>query len=217
MAKKTVEENPDGGKACTMCKIGVTGSAGSGKSVACRRFGELGLPVLSADELARQAVMPGMPAYESIVDCFGREVLAADGMLNRPLLREMIVKDSTVKKRLEGFVHPEVFALMQKGIDDAERGGHPGVVVEVPLLFELGMESMFDFTILISTSHDIQVRRLASRDGVSVAQAEGLINIQMPVEEKMKKADLVISNHGRLADLLAAVDQVYKKMIEKQP
>jgi dephospho-CoA kinase len=197
-------------------KIAVTGSAGSGKSAVCARFKALGLPVLSSDELARQAVSPGMPAYEKIVGFFGKEILAETGLLDRRRMRERILQDPASKKALEGFVHPEIFFLMEKGIDNASKKGEKGVVVEVPLLFELGMEKMFDMIVLVSIDRDLQIRRLMARDQITADGAAALLALQMPEENKRTRAHVVIANNGSMEEMMRAVDQIYHDHIRKQ-
>lgn len=201
-------------KGLNMYKIAVTGSAGSGKSAVCARLKSLGVPVLSSDELARQAVLPGMPAYEKIVDHFGKKILMADGHLNRQLMREIITQDTTAKKALEGFVHPEIFSLMLQGMTDAQKNGSNVIVIEVPLLFETGMEDLFDFVILVSIDRDIQIKRLMARDQVTFEAATALLSIQMTEDKKIKKSDVVIKNNTSVKDMEKAVDAAYQEFIK---
>lgn len=195
-------------------KIGVTGSAGSGKSTVCARLNTFGLPVVSSDQLARQAVMPGTSAYQKIVDYFGKTVLTETGLLDRKRMREIITHDTAAKKVLEGFVHPEIFSLMQTEIDDAQKNGHKGVVIEVPLLFELGMEAMFDLIILVSIISELQIKRLMERDQVTAEAASALLAIQMPEEQKIAGSDVVIVNNGSMEAMAQAVDRSYHTWIK---
>ncbi|MBU0994772.1 MAG: dephospho-CoA kinase [Proteobacteria bacterium] len=201
-------------KSLDMYKIAVTGSAGSGKSVVCMRLKALGLPVLSSDELAREAVLPGMPAYKKIVAYFGKKILTDDGQLNRQLMREIITKDNAAKKVLEGFVHPEIFSLMIKGMEDAQKNGSRVIVIEVPLLFELGMEELFDLVILVSIDRDIQIKRLMARDQVTSEGAEALLAIQMPEDKKIQKAGVIIRNSGTIDEMTQAVDGAYRDIVK---
>ena len=196
-------------------RLGVTGGAGSGKSAVCERLRALGLSVILADELARRAVMPGMPAYEKIVEHFGSGVLGADGAINRQALRRQIVQDQEKKQVLESFVHPEVFRLMAEDYQAAGQNGAEVVAVEVPLLFEAGMESYFDYILTISVEPDERIRRLMARDQISREEAAALMRIQMPEAEKQKKSDYVIDNSGSLEETVKSVDRFYQKFMAR--
>ncbi len=190
-------------------RLGVTGGAGCGKSVVCDFLESRGLTVLRADDLARKAVAPGTPAYKKIVDYFGKEALLSDNTLDRRKLRGIITQSAEKKKMLEGFVHPAVFALMQKGFEDAKQKREPVVAVEVPLLFEAGMEGFFDFVVIVTVAQKIRVARLMKRDALTEQEAEALIQIQMPEAEKIARSDFVIDNSGTLAETRKAVDRFY--------
>lgn len=192
-----------------LLRIAVTGNAGSGKSVVCARLKALGLPVLSSDELARKAVLPGMPAYEKIVTFFGREILTETGLLDRRKMRERILADPASKKALEAFVHPEILALMEKEIEAAHKMRAMCIVVEVPLLFELGMEKMFDLIMLVTIDRRLQIDRLMARDHISSDGASALLGLQMPEEQKRPFAHVVIVNNGSIEEMKRSVDQNY--------
>ena len=195
-------------------KIAVTGGAASGKSTVCNYLDKKGLPVIRLDDLAREVVKPGMPAHGRIVSYFGPDILCADGSLNRSVLRERITCDPVDKKRLEGWVQPAILREMNRRIDQWEQEGRTVVVVEIPLLFELGMERLFDLSILVAVSPEIQIRRLMDRDKVSEESARALIKIQMSLEEKAKKADLVVTNNEEPEDLWLSMDQIFERYFE---
>jgi dephospho-CoA kinase len=195
-------------------KIAVTGTAGSGKTTACNRLKELGLRVISADVLAREAVTQGSEAYKKIVKYFGKDVLAADGTLNRPMLRQIVFKDDAARKKLEQFVHPEIIRRMKAGMMQAARDGDPIVVVEVPLLFEFGLENLFDVTINVSAPHALKVRRLMERDNVSNENAEALLKVQMSDQDKNKRATMVIENNHSIEHMLNSVDILYNNFLK---
>ncbi|MGD9245943.1 MAG: dephospho-CoA kinase, partial [Desulfobacterales bacterium] len=161
-------------------KVAVTGGAGSGKSLVCNRLKELGIKIISADTLAREAVAPGSTAHEKILKHFGASVVLSDGTLNRQMLRRIIVNNPTARLTMERFIHPEISKLMQQKMSDAKQHGDRVVAVEVPLLFELGMEEQFDLVVVVSADRKLRVKRLMKRDNVSRDQAEELLNVQMP-------------------------------------
>lgn len=191
-------------------RLGVTGGAGSGKSVVCERLRSHGVSVILADELARRAVMPGMPAYEKIVAHFGTGILDDDKRINRARLRQVILRDQKKKQILESFVHPEVFRLMAEDYMAAGEAGADVVAVEVPLLFEAGMESYFDYILTISVEREERIKRLMTRDQISREDAEALMQIQWPEEDKQKKSDYVIDNSGSIEETIRSVDQFYQ-------
>jgi dephospho-CoA kinase len=191
-------------------KLGITGGVGSGKSFACNYLKEKGMRVVSADELARNAVLPGTPAYLKIVDYFGVDILCPDKTLDRSRLRDIITRDPEKKQMLEQFVHPEVFAQMaaeyQKSVDRQD----PVIAVEVPLLFETGMEGFFDYVLTISVQPECRIARLMARDGISRDQAAALMKIQMPESEKIEKSDFVIDNNGAAHETKKRIDEFYE-------
>ncbi len=195
-------------------KIAITGGAGSGKTSVCNRFIELGIKVLNSDTLARKAVTTGSPAYEKIVNHFGREVLLSNGTLNRQILRNIIIKDDNARIALEKITHPEITKLMNQKIAQAKKDGDDIVLVEVPLLFELGMENHFDLVIVVSADHKLRVKRLIDRDNISHDEAKNLINVQMPEEEKVKRTEFVIINDNTKEQLIKSVDLLHKKIIK---
>lgn len=201
-----------GEKSSQPMRLGVTGGAGSGKSVVCERLRAHGVTVILADELARRAVMPGMPAYEKIVEHFGTGILESDGKINRSALRREILRDQQKKQVLESFVHPEVFRLMAEDYLAAGENGADVVAIEVPLLFEAGMESYFDTILIISVEKEERIRRLMARDQISREDAEALMRIQMPEAEKQAKSDYVIDNSGAIEETLNSVDRFYQTL-----
>ena len=195
-------------------KIGVTGGAGSGKSSVCNRLQELGIKIISSDALAREAVAPGSTAHKKILNYFGEKVVLSDGKLNRQMLRRIIVNDGAARRSLEQFIHPEISKLMHRKIAQAEQNGDRVVAVEVPLLFELGMEKQFDLVVVVSADPNLRVKRLMDRDKVSREDAEELLNVQMPDREKEKRGGVVVSNNGSTEQLINSVDRLYEKFLK---
>ena len=195
-------------------KVAVTGGAGSGKSSVCKRLKELGITIISSDALAREAVAPGSMAHEKILNYFGEKVVLSDGKLNRQMLRRIIVNDDTARLTLERFIHPEIKKLMERKMAQAEQNGDRVIAVEVPLLFELGMEKQFDLVVVVSTDPNVQVKRLMDRDNVSREDAEDLLNVQMTDQEKVKRGGVVLPNNGSAKQLINSVDRFYEKFLK---
>jgi dephospho-CoA kinase len=195
-------------------KVAVTGGAGSGKSSVCNRLKELGITIISSDALAREAVAPGSTAHKKILNYFGEKVVLSDGKLNRQMLRRIIVNDGAARRSLERFIHPEITKLMQRKMAQAEQNGDRVVAVEIPLLFELGMEKQFDIVVVVSADPKVRVKRLMDRDNVFREDAEELLNVQMPDQEKVKRGGFILSNNGSAKQLISSVDRFYEKYLK---
>ena len=196
-----------------MLKVAVTGGVGAGKTVVCDCLKRLGAHVISLDELAREAVQPDSPVLEAIVDHFGNGILETDGTLDRGKLRGIITRDAQGRKVVERLTHPEILKLFEERVASIEsRYEDAIVVVEVPLLIELGMQDQFDLVILVEAGSDQQESRLMARDGSSAAEAQALMGIQMTAEEKRPHADFIVQNRATLGELGTVVKEIYTKI-----
>jgi len=193
-------------------KIAVTGSAGSGKSLVCKRFKEIGLITLDCDIIARQVVEQGEPGFKDIIEVFGRDVLLNSGNLDRPKLRNLILNDSGMRNKMEDILHPTIIEQMMLQISTADYRDIKAVVVEVPLLFESGMDKFFDVTIAVMAKDQDLVKRISERDRVKENDAKKMLSLQMPQEEKMAKADHVLFNIGTNGELFESVDNLFSKI-----
>lgn len=177
--------------------IGLTGGIASGKSTVSAMLVELGAALVDADQIAREVVEPGMPALAEIARTFGEAVLNEDGTLNRKRLGQIVFADAAQRKRLEQIVHPAIRRIMRQRMAELEKAD-PGrlVVADVPLLFESGLEGMFERVMLVYVPPHVQLERLMARDGLTREQALERIAAQMPIERKRELADIVIDNSG---------------------
>ena len=199
-------------------KVAVTGGAGSGKTFVCNRLREIGLNVVSSDAIARETVAKNSPAYNRIVNYFGKKVLLSNGNLNRRELRRIIINDDAERHTLEKIIHPEITKNMMLKVYQAQQAGDAVIVLEIPLLFELGMEDNVDAIVVIRTDHKLRVQRLMDRDSVDEDEAKKLINAQMPDELKVERAHFVLTNNSSKKQLTKSVDILYEnilKMIKK--
>jgi len=194
-------------------RLGITGGVGSGKSMVCDYLARLGVSVVSTDQLAKNAVMPGMPAFDKIVRYFGNGILSEDGALDRKKLRNLITKDPGEKKALEQFVHPEVFAGMAEAYQAVQKRRELLIAVEVPLLFEAGMAALFDYILTVTVHPEVRVKRIMERDHVTKEEAMALMGIQMPDDEKIRQSDFVIENNGSLEGTRKRLDDFYKELM----
>ncbi len=199
-----------------MLKIGVTGSAGSGKSLVCEGFRRIGLVILDCDEIARQVVEPGRAAYHQVVKAFGAKIVTSDGSLDRPALRHMIVSTKGSREKLESILHPVIINETVRLMDDAVHSKQKSCAVEVPLLFELGMETLFDIVVVVTASKSTLVDRISCRDDVDRQSAHKLLAIQMPQSEKVQKADYVIENTGEPEAVFKSVGVLYGNLVNQR-
>ena len=193
-------------------RIAVTGSAGSGKSLVCQRFKEIGLVTLDCDVIARHVVEPGEEAFEKIVELFGQKVVRREGTLDRATLRNIIVNDVLLLQKMENILHPQIIKEMVFQIENTELRDKNAVVVEVPLLFELGMEKQFDVTIAVMAKDMDLIKRISDRDNVTKKDAQKILDLQLSQEDKMTRADHVILNEGKRSELFESVDNLFNKI-----
>ena len=193
-------------------KIGVTGSAGSGKSLVCQGLETFGLVTFDCDLIARQIVEPGQKAYEGVVSCFGPDVVKPDKILDRARLRNMMVNRPDLRRQLEALLHPLIIAQMVLQMETAVYDREPACAVEVPLLFELGMAAKFDVTVVVVANREALVARISNRDKVLAESAEKMLALQMAQEEKINQADHVIENNGNPGELFESVEKFYIKI-----
>jgi dephospho-CoA kinase len=180
--------------------VGLTGGIASGKSSVSRIFRERGIPVICADELAREVVKPGSRGMREIVSVFGNSVLDDDGALNRPELAKRVFSDPSKRKILESIIHPKVAEERDRLVQIYRAAGHHIVIVDVPLLFEAGWEGSFDLVILVYAPRKVQKKRLMSRDKMSSEEASSRLNAQMDIESKKSMANILIDNSGSLVE-----------------
>mgnify|MGYP001554455226 CR=1 FL=1 len=193
-------------------KIGVTGSAGSGKSMVLKAFKALGLVTLDCDEIARQVTRPGQKAHKRIVELFGPDAVLADGTLDRAGLRNLMVADPELRKGLEAILHPVILEELFFQIRHAQYRRELACAAEVPLLFELGLEDRFDAVVTVAAQESDLARRVAQRDKVSRAEARGILGLQMAQDKKKQLADHVVENRGSLSRLEERVFQIYQAL-----
>lgn len=175
-----------------MYVIGVTGGVGSGKSTVAAMLADLGAPTIDADCLAREVVQPGQTAYAGLVAFFGPSILAPDGTINRRRLAELAFVDAQTASRLNAIVHPPVIKLMQERLAELAAVGHPLAVIDVPLLYEAGLQDMCDEVWVARAQPAVRRRRLVKRNGDAADAMLAREAWQMPLSAKAALADVVI-------------------------
>lgn len=192
--------------------FGLTGGIGSGKSTVATLLRDRGVPVVDADELAREAVAPGSAGLAEVLAVFGPELLGPDGALDRKRLAALVFADNSARKRLNAITHPIVRRLSQDRFAGLDAQGETLAAYDVPLLFEVGLDAVLRPVVLVAASEKTQLERVTARDGLSEADVRARIAAQLPLAEKRARADHVLENDGTRAELAAQVDELLVKL-----
>ena len=192
--------------------FGITGGIASGKSTVSARFRARGLPVIDADQLARDAVAKGSEGLLAIVVAFGPSVLGPDGMLDRKALADIVFADDAKRKLLNGIVHPKVALLGVLASEALSAKGEPLAGYEAALLVENGLAEAFRPLVVVAASEATQIARCKLRDGATDEEARARLRAQMPLAEKIAAADLVLENDGTEAELLERADEAFDEI-----
>ena len=191
--------------------FGLTGGLGSGKSTVAARLRHRGVPVVDADALAREVVAPASPGLAEVVAAFGAGVLR-DGGLDRARVADIVFGDPAARQRLEAITHPRIQALRDARFAELAAAGEPLACYEVPLLFERGLETSLRPVVVVSVPEPVQIERARRRDRASEAMVRARLDAQLPLADKVARADYVIDNSGSVAATDAATDRVLREV-----
>jgi dephospho-CoA kinase len=192
-----------------MLAVGLTGGIGSGKSSVADLLVQRGAVLVDADQVARDVVAPGGPAYQPLIDRFGSGIVAADGTIDRPALAALAFADEESRLELNGITHP-VIGVAMIAARDAHEGTDDIVVLAIPLLTAAHRDTVkLHKVVVVDTPTDLALQRLLSQRGFDRADAEARIRSQISREERMKEADYVLDNSGDRAALEAEVDKLW--------
>ena len=192
-------------------RVGLTGGIASGKSTVARRFAARGVPVIDADEVARELVAPGEPTLAAVVRRFGPGVLRADGSLDRRALRSQVFASSDARRDLEAILHPPIRATMERLAGSAQG---PYVILSIPLLVEGGdARSRVDRILVVDTTEEEQLARLQARDGSSREEARAMLAAQASRAVRLALADDVLDNSADLATLDTRVEALHRRYL----
>lgn len=192
--------------------IALTGGIACGKTTVAGWLREAGADVIDADAISRALTAPGGAALPALEAAFGRGIFHPDGTLNRALLGERVFGDEANRARLNGILHPMIRRRMEEEIQSCRKMGVSIVVLDVPLLFEAGMEDMAERIVCVSASRETQIRRLASRDGLSRREALARIRSQWPLAHKERRSHEVIRTDAPAEQVRAQVAQLYQRL-----
>jgi dephospho-CoA kinase len=186
--------------------IGLTGGIATGKSTVANYLATTyNLPILDADIYARDAVSVGSPILSQIAEKYGTEILLNDGNLNRAKLGEIIFHQPEERDWVERVIHPYVRNCFDKDIKESSANT---LILVIPLLFEANLENLVNQIWVVSCSPQQQQQRLIERNNLTPEQAAARINSQLPIAEKIVRADVVLDNSGNLGSLLQQIDKV---------
>lgn len=203
-----------------MLHVALTGNVASGKSTVAGLFRAWGATVIDADELVRESQRPGTETLARIVARFGPDVVTGDGELDRAALRAQVFADPAARADLEAIVHPAVWRRRAALIAEARARGDEVVVSDIPLLFETAARGLFrlgsvDAIVLVDAPAAVRRRRLVDARGIDPAEADRIIEAQLPAEEKRDRSTWIIENDADLATLEHRTRAVWDAMVER--
>ena len=192
--------------------IGLTGGIGSGKSTISQYLAELGAVVIDADKIGHQVFQPGTGAWRDVVATFGQQVVAPGGEIDRKKLGEIVFNDPESMTRLNEIMHPRMYQMAEEQIEQYRRQGVPAVVLEAAILIEAGWTPLVDEVWVVTVSEKAVVKRLKEQRGLDEEQTLSRIRSQMQTEERIKHADIVISNDADLSKVKARVKELWDRL-----
>jgi len=189
--------------------IGLTGGIATGKSTVAKMLERRGYEVIDADAVVHELQTTGSPLLNQIVNAFGSTILQNDGSLNRGKLGKIVFDSAADRSKLNEIVHPAIRREFERKIASSQR---EVLFLDVPLLFEAGFDDMTEVNLVITAEEEVQLLRLLQRDGFSKAEAQARIHSQMPMNEKIERADFVIDNNGEMNVLEKKVDKFLEEI-----
>ena len=191
--------------------IGLTGGIGSGKSAAAGLFKDIGVDLIDADDLARDALNRNSKGYKLFIEQFGDKYLDEYKNINRELIRKLIFNDSAAKSKLEDIIHPIVRSGIEAFIKNTKSDY---CIIVVPLIFETNSSKLYDRVLVIDCDVGVQISRTSKRDNQTKREIENIVNRQASREQRLSIADEVIVNNGSLDLLRNEVLKIHKKYME---
>jgi len=189
-------------------KIGLTGGIGSGKTTVANYFANLGIEIIDADEIVHELSRPGHSCFDAIIHHFGEDVLNEEGCINRQALGQIVFKNETERKILEGILHPAVRLSMHMAVENVHS---PYCILVIPLLVETGFNDLVDHVIVVVADDKKRINWISERSGLDNQQIKSIMATQASDDERIKLADDIIENNGSLESLSLKVKELDKK------
>ena len=191
--------------------VGLTGGIGCGKTTVSNLFHALSVPVIDADIVARQVVAPGSPCLSTITEHFGPDILLENGELNRSLLRQKVFSNTEDKTWLDNLLHP---AIRQRILTELAGVQSAYAILVAPLLLENGLEQYVQRVLVIDVPESVQVKRTLTRDNTSEQQVKAIMAAQLPRQERLNRADDIITNDSSVAELAPKVAALHQQYLQ---
>lgn len=203
-----------------MLTVGVTGGVGSGKTTVSKMFEEEGAYLIDADQIGRELIHPGSPAWKELLRVFGRTILQKNGTIDRSQLANLVFSNRRKRRLLNNILHPRIRREMMKRAREIARKDTQAIVIfDVPLLVETGFHREMDKVVVVTSKETQQIRRLKKRAGLKEEEARRILSSQWDIEKKIKVADFVIPNEGPLKRTRTCVREVFqelKKLLDRK-
>lgn len=211
-----MEQGPCG-RSVPMLNVGLTGGIATGKSTVVRMLVKRGARVIDHDGLVHTLQEPGQPVWQRIIEAFGCDILDAVERIDRKKLGALVFDNEQRRKVLEGIVHPAVLEEAQRQRDRIGKEDEQAIVLsDIPLLLEVGMQDCFDLILLVYAQPEVQILRVMKRNNLSLEDALSRLKSQMPIDEKLKFADLVIRNDGTMRELEKRAEEVWQELLARE-
>jgi dephospho-CoA kinase len=195
-------------------RVALTGGIATGKSHVLAALAARGVPTIDADLLAHEVVAPGTPAAAAIGRRFGPDVIGPGGEIDRRKLGAIVFNDPGARRDLEAIVHPAVYAAIERWFQLLPPET-TAAVADIPLLFETGHDRDFDVVVVAACEPEEQMRRVMARDGLTESEARSRVEAQLPIAEKVARADYVVTTTGTLAETSAKVEELLRQFAKR--
>jgi dephospho-CoA kinase len=198
-----------------MFVIGLTGGIGSGKSTVSDMLRAKGAAIVYADQIGHEVYRPGAPAWQEVVDAFGRQMLDDDGQIDRRRLGQVVFSDPEARRRLDAITHPAMEQMMAERLEELRRQGTRVAVLEAAILMEAGWAHLADEIWLTVVSPALAAQRSMERSGLSREQAEARMAAQLSNEERLKRAQVVIDTNCSLTEVAQRIDELWDDLMAR--
>lgn len=193
-----------------MLRVGLTGGIGTGKTTVADLFAGYGAPIVDADAIAKQLLEPGQAAYQQTIKRFGKDILHDNGHIDRNRLRKRVFDIPQERKHLEAIIHPQVRSEISTTVNKLDA---LYCIIVIPLLFEAEQEDLVDRVLVVDADRDHQIQRATKRSNLSTDEVTKIIDAQISRQQRLERADDVITNNDNLEQLEQKVEKLHHKYI----